>query len=200
MPAERIGILGGTFDPPHIGHLVCAQEALVQLDLDRVIFMVCGKPALKDSSAIATAEDRYWMTCLAVADNPAFEVSRIEVDRIGTSYTVDTLRELRQQIDDGDEVFFIMGADALREVPQWKDARRVGEYATFVVATRPGTDVRAARATVLDRLPNFSFDLIILPNLEVASSDIRERVRNGQSIHYLVSEEVEHYVQQRELY
>ena len=143
---QRIGIFGGTFDPIHIGHLVCAEEARQQYQLDKIIFMPAGKPALKDFSSIASAEDRYWMCCLATADNDSFEVSNVEIKRVGTTYTIDTLREVDSKLDPLDELFFIMGADALIDVPLWKDANLVSDYAHFIAATRPGYDVSEARA------------------------------------------------------
>jgi len=200
VAAQRIGIFGGTFDPIHVGHLVCAQEVAWNYDLDRLLFMVCGKPALKDTTSLSDAEDRYWMCCLATADNPTFEVSRLELERIGTTYTIDTLRELQTQLDPEDELFFIMGADALRDVPDWKDAYQVGQYAHFVVATRPGTDLSAARELLAGRLPDFHYDVVELPAIDLSSRDIRRRVADGQSIRYLLPEEVEHYVRERELY
>jgi len=198
--AQRIGILGGTFDPIHIGHLAIAEEVRQQCDLDKVIFMVAGKPALKDFNSIASPDDRYWMCCLATADNPHFEVSRAEVDRIGTTYTIDTLRELHAQLRPEDELFFIMGADALRDMPLWKDAHLVGEYAHFIVTTRAGYDLSEGRAAVAKRLPDFTYDVVRLPNLDISSTELRRRFAKGLNNRYLVSEEVLHYVRERELY
>jgi len=197
---QRIGIFGGTFDPIHIGHLVCAEEARQQYQLDKIIFMPAGKPALKDFSSIASAEDRYWMCCLATADNDSFEVSNVEIKRVGTTYTIDTLREVDSKLDPLDELFFIMGADALIDVPLWKDANLVSDYAHFIAATRPGYDVSEAKALLAKRLPHFAYDIIQLPRLDISSSDIRKRYLQGLSNRYLIPEEVEHYVIERELY
>ncbi|MCL2403343.1 MAG: nicotinate-nucleotide adenylyltransferase [Coriobacteriia bacterium] len=196
----RIGVLGGTFDPIHIGHLLCAEEALQQFDLDKVIFMVAGKPALKDFNSIASAQDRYWMCCLATADNPNFEVSTVEIDRVGTTYTIDTLRDLHAQLNDEDELFFIMGADALRDVPLWKDAHLIDDYAHFIVTARPGYDFAEAKALLAKRLPQFNYNLMEIPSLDISSSMIRERFNQGQGSRYLMTEEVEHYATERELY
>ncbi|MCL2438437.1 MAG: nicotinate-nucleotide adenylyltransferase [Coriobacteriia bacterium] len=196
----RIGIFGGTFDPIHIGHLACAEEALQQFDLDKVIFMVAGKPALKNIESVAGAQDRYWMCCLATADNPNFEVSTAEIDRVGTTYTIDTLRDLHSQLDDGDELFFILGADALRDVPLWKDARLISEYAHFIVTTRPGYDLAEVRTLLAKRLPELDYTFMDMPALDLSSSLIRERFIHDQGNRYLITEEVEHYVTERELY
>ena len=196
----RIGIVGGTFDPIHIGHLAIAEEVRQQCDLDKVIFMVAGKPALKDFNSIASPDDRYWMCCLATADNPHFEVSRAEVDRIGTTYTIDTLRELHAQLDREDELYFIMGADALRDMPLWKDAHLVGEYAHFIVTTRAGYDLSEGRAAVAKRLPDFTYDIVKLPNLDISSTELRRRFAKGLNNRYLVCEEVIHYIKEKFIY
>ena len=221
--SQRIGIMGGTFDPPHIGHLVCAEEARCQFDLDKVIFMVAGEPALKDASGVTPAEDRYWMTCLATADNEHFEVSRLEIDRDGTTYTIDTLKILKQASAStfaasergeclhsspsasedcaaNDELFFITGADALFEIFDWKDADALTELATFIAATRPGYDLEEARALHSEKASGFSFEIMEVPALSISSSDLRRRFREGDCVRYLVTEEVERYVRERELY
>jgi nicotinate-nucleotide adenylyltransferase len=192
--------MGGTFDPIHLGHLVCAEEARCQFNLDKVIFMVAGQPALKDATGISPAEDRYWMTCIATVDNPYFEVSRMEVDREGTTYTVDTLREIKKGSGTGDELFFITGADAVFEIMSWKDADAVAGLATFIAATRPGHDLEEARALHTKHAANFRFEVMEVPALSMSSSDLRRRFREGDSVRYLVPEEVEHYVRERELY
>jgi nicotinate-nucleotide adenylyltransferase len=192
--------MGGTFDPIHIGHLALAQEVYEQFELDQVIFMVAGKPALKDHSSIASADDRYWMCCLATADNPHFEVSRAEIDRIGTTFTIDTLRELHAQLNPADELFFIMGADALRDMPLWKDAHLVGEYAQFIITTRAGYDLSEGSAVVAKRLPSFSYDTVELPRLDISSTEIRRRFARKLSNRYLVCEEVIYYIKEKYLY
>ena len=196
----RIGILGGTFDPIHVGHLVCAEEARVQYDLDKVIFMVAGKPAFKVGETIAEASDRYWMCCLATADNPYFEVSKLEMDRVGTTYTIDTLRDLAADLEQTDELCFVLGADALLDMPEWKDAHKVSGYAHFIVATRPGYDISEGKALLAKRLPDFDYSVMELPRIDISSSDIRDRFISGLSNRYLITEEVEHYALERELY
>jgi nicotinate-nucleotide adenylyltransferase len=200
LGAQRIGIMGGTFDPIHIGHLVCAEEVRQICKLDKVIFMVAGNPALKERVSEADAEDRYWMCCLATTDNPHFEVSRIEVDRIGTTYTIDTLRVLKSKLGPADELFFIMGADALLDLPLWKDAHSVGELANFIVTTRPGYDISEGTALTAQKVPNFHFEAVEIPRLEISSSDIRTRYARGLDNRYLVGEEVAHYVAEKRLY
>ena len=197
---KRIGILGGTFDPIHLGHLVCAEEARQQFDLDKVVFIVAGKPAFKIGSTTASAKDRFWMCCIATADNPHFEVSSLEVDRIGTTYTIDTLREIHADLEPTDELFFIMGADALIDLPLWKDAHLVNDYASFLIATRPGFDLSEGRAVLAKRLPQFDYKTFELPRLDISSSEIRRRFIEGRSNRYLISEEAEHYARQQELY
>jgi len=198
--SARIGILGGTFDPIHIGHLVCAEEARCQLDLDKVIFMVAGKPAFKDEADITSAEDRYWMTCTATADNPYFEVSRLEIDRKGTTYTIDTLRELKRGSASNAELFFITGSDTLLEILSWKDVAEIADLATFIVAARPGYDLEEIRALHEKEAANFRFETIEVPALDVSSSDLRRRFREGMPVRYLLTEEVEHFVCERGLY
>lgn len=197
---RKIGILGGTFDPVHIGHLVCAEDALQSFGLDRVIFMVAGKPAFKDGTAVADAEDRYWMCCLATTDNDQFEVSKVEMSRVGTTYTIDTLREVHEQLDPTDQLYFILGADALIDVPLWKDAHQLDKYAQFIVATRPGYDLGEAHALLAKRLPQFSYEVMEIPRIDVSSSEIRRRFAQGLSNRYLIGEEVQRYVLERELY
>jgi len=196
----RIGILGGTFDPIHMGHLVCADQARCQYNLDKVLFMVAGQPALKDAADVSPAEHRYQMALLATADNPFFELSRLEIDRAGTSYTIDTLKELRRRSASTTKLFFICGADALFEILSWKDAEKIAELATFVCATRPGYDLDEARALLERQAVDFRFEQMEVPLLDISSSDLRERFQSGRSVRYLVPEEVERYVRERGLY
>jgi nicotinate-nucleotide adenylyltransferase len=180
-----------------MGHLVCAEEARFQFELDTVIFMVAGEPALKDSTEVSPAEDRYWMTMLATADNEDFEVSRLEIDRPGTTYTIDTLRELQTILGPDDELFFITGADAVLDIMKWKDADKIAELATFICATRPGYEITGDAPTVPK---NLDLKLMEVPALSISSSDLRKRFREGDSVRYLVPEEVEHYIREAGLY
>lgn len=192
--------MGGTFDPIHFGHLVTAEEALVQFNLDRVLFMPTGMPAFKSREAVSPAEDRYLMTVLATASNPDFDVSRIEVDRPGLTYTVDTLRALRDANGPRTELFFITGADAVWEIVSWRDAELVADLATFIAVTRPGYDLDAARRAHEEAATRFRIEYIEVPALAISSTDIRERVRTRRPIRYLTTESVSAYITKRGLY
>lgn len=197
----RLGIMGGTFDPIHFGHLVAAQEALVQFNLDRVTFMPTGVPAAeKAHDPVTDAEHRYLMTVLATAVNPDFDVSRMEVDRPGTTYTVDTLRALADSCGPATELFFITGADAVWEIVKWKDAEEVAGLATFIAATRPGYDLDAARAAHKREDTCFRIEYIEVPALAISSTDIRARVRDRRPIRYLLPDSVAAYIGKHRLY
>jgi nicotinate-nucleotide adenylyltransferase len=192
--------MGGTFDPIHFGHLVTAEEALVQFNLDRVVFMPTGNPALKVREDVTLAEDRYLMSVLATASNPDFDVSRMEVDRPGLTYTVDTLRALRDSRGTSTQLFFITGADAVWEIVTWHDAEKVADLATFIGATRPGYDLDAARRAHEDAETRFRIEYVEVPALAISSTDIRQRVRAGRSIRYLTPEPVVTHIEKRGLY
>lgn len=198
----RLGVMGGTFDPIHWGHLVAAEEALVQFNLDRVLFMPTGRPVRKTRRHVSSAEDRYLMTVLATASNPDFEVSRMEIERPGDTYTVDTMLALRDECGPRAELFFITGADAVREILTWKDAERFAGVCSFIAATRPGfePDLGAgASATASESVwPNVEY--MEVPALAISSSDIRERVRTRRSIRYLLPEAVASYIFKNGLY
>lgn len=190
---RRIGMMGGTFDPIHLGHLVTAEQARADLHLDEVLFVPAGQPWQKNGTT--SAEHRYLMTVLATAANPAFTISRIEIDRAGPTYTVDTLRAARAARP-RDQLFFITGADAIVNILTWKSAEECLELAHFVAATRPGHDVAtleseglAARLTFLD-----------VPALAISSTDVRERFSAGRSVRYLIPREVEEYARKHGLY
>ncbi len=191
---ERWGILGGTFDPIHFGHLAMAEEARERLGLARVLFIPTGEPPHKPQGR-ASAEDRCRMTELAVAENPAFAVSRIEIDRPGRSYTVETLRDLHAQYPETDFTF-IIGADMALDFHRWRDPEGILAQAAVVAITRPGYDLAqlatlptAGRITPLDA-----------PGLYLSSTDLRARVREGRSIRYLVPAAVREYIEERGLY
>lgn len=195
----KLGIMGGTFNPIHIGHLVCAEEAVSQYGLDRIIFMPTGLPPHKEVAGGTGSEDRYLMTVIAVASNPRFQVSRIEIDKQKLCYTVDTIRQLKQEIPDAD-LFFITGADAVLEILDWKDPEELLEMATLIAATRPGYP--------LDRLSDITerftrgdrVKVMEIPAIGVSSSLIRQRVSQGSSIRYLVPAGVEQYIAKEGLY
>ena len=186
--------MGGTFDPIHIGHLVCAEEARWQFGLDEVIFIPAGSPWQKRE--VTPAEDRYLLTMLASASNPHFSVSRIEIDRRGPTYTLETLQVLRDFHGDRAELFFITGADAVLEILTWKEPEALLEAARFIAATRPGYDLDKLD---LDRFGD-RVSVIEIPALAISSTDIRERVRDGRPIQYLVPPEVATFIADRALY
>jgi nicotinate-nucleotide adenylyltransferase len=194
---RRLGVMGGTFDPIHYGHLVTAEEALVQFGLDAVVFVPTGRPWMKQDRTVSSAEDRYLMTVIATASNPKFEVSRIEVDREGPTYTVDTLRALATEHPDA-ELTFITGADAMLEILEWKDPEEVLSLAHFIAATRPGYDLTRFESQAPARKANVS--LMSIPALAISSTDIRDRIREGRPIRYLVPEGVKSYVEKAGLY
>jgi nicotinate-nucleotide adenylyltransferase len=193
-PPRRIGIMGGTFDPIHFGHLVTAEQARADLKLEEVIFVPAGAPWQKQRD-VTWSEHRYLMTVLATADNAAFTVSRLEVDRGGPTYTVETLRALRRSLRD-DLLFFITGADAIHNILTWKDADECLALADFVAATRPGHDLGSLEESGLrDRVTVFD-----VPALAISSTDIRERFAGGRPVRYLIPRPVEQYARKHGLY
>jgi nicotinate-nucleotide adenylyltransferase len=190
--------MGGTFDPIHHGHLVTAEEALWQFDLDEVVFVPTGQPWMKADREVTPAEHRYLMTVIATSSNPRFSVSRIEVERQGATYTVETLQELRRMAEDEVELFFITGADAMLEILHWKDPERVLSEAHFIAATRPGYDIARFEREAPTRDPRVS--VMDIPALSISSTDIRRRVEEGEPIRYLVPEGVQTYIEKAGLY
>ena len=191
---RRIGIMGGTFDPVHHGHLVAASEVAYTFELDEVIFVPTGQPYQKDRREVSPAEDRYLMTVIATASNPRFWVSRVDIDRPGPTYTIDTLRDLRDQVDSLDEFFFITGADALAEILTWQDADELFRLAHFVGCTRPGHRLSNKG------LPDGKVSLVEIPALAISSTGCRDRVRAGEPVWYLVPDGVVQYIAKRGLY
>ncbi len=194
---RRLGVMGGTFDPIHHGHLLTAEEALVQFELDEVVFVPTGQPWMKEEREVSPAEDRYLMCVIATASNPRFSVSRLEVVRRGATYTVDTLRALAEDQPVA-ELFFITGADAILEIFHWKDPGEVLSLAHFIAATRPGYDIAVFQQEGPTRHPRVS--VMNIPALAISSTDIRQRVREGRPIHYLVPEGVKSYIEKAGLY
>ncbi len=174
--------MGGTFDPIHFGHLVTAEEALVQFNLDKVVFMPTGHPARKTDRPVTAAEHRYLMTVLATAANPDFEVSRMEIDRPGLTYTVDTLKALRDLHGPQTELYFITGADAVWDIITWKDAATFGELCTFIAATRPGYDLATAEQEHSETSEDVDIEFVEVPALAISSTDIR-RTGGGATSH-----------------
>jgi len=190
---SRIGVMGGTFDPIHHGHLVAASEAAADLGLDEVVFVPTGRPAFKQHPDVSPAEHRYLMTVIATASNPRFTVSRVDIDRAGLTYTVDTLRDLKLQRPDAD-LFFITGADAVQQILTWKDADSLWEMAHFVAVTRPGHTMS------VDGFPEGSVSMLEVSALAISSTDCRDRARAGEPVWYLVPDGVVQYIAKHQLY
>jgi nicotinate-nucleotide adenylyltransferase len=192
----RLGIMGGAFDPIHIAHLVTAQEALVQFALDEIVFMPSGRPPHK-RRRLAPAESRYLMVAVAVASHPRFSVSRLEIDRPGVGYTVDTLEQVAAVLRPDAQIFFVTGADAVLDILTWKDPPGVVELCTLIAATRPGFDL-SRLAGVLSALgpqavgpgPDSRVQVMQIPGLDISSSMIRERLAAGLPVRYLVPDAV----------
>lgn len=194
MTRPRIGVMGGSFDPVHNGHLVAASEVAHRFALDRVIFSPTGEAWHKDSTH-APAELRYLMTVVATAADPRFDVSRVDIDRPGPTYTSDTLRDLREEFDDEQaEWFFITGADALSAILSWREPQEVLAMAHLVGVTRPG------HVLADPGLPPGSITLVEVPALAISSTDVRERVQRGEPIQYLVPDGVAHLIAKHRLY
>jgi nicotinate-nucleotide adenylyltransferase len=194
----RLGLLGGTFDPPHYGHLLAAQEVAWRLHIDRVLFLPARQNPLKRGEPSSSAEDRCEMVALAVADNPIFELSRLDLDRPPPSYTADLLRTLQSPEH---ELFFLVGADILPELPKWREPQQIVKFARLVVVNRPGAPspdidrVEAVLPGVRERL-----ERVQIPGVDVSSREIRKRVAAGRPIRYLTPPAVERYIIDRRLY
>ena len=187
----RIGVMGGTFDPIHHGHLAAASEVQRSFDLDEVVFVPTGQPYQK--SGVSQAEHRYLMTAIATASNPRFTVSRVDIDRPGPTYTIDTLRDLRKQRPDAD-LFFISGADAVAQILDWKDNDELWSLAHFVAVSRPG------HALTISGLPEQGVSSLEVPALAISSTDCRARVDRGFPVWYLVPDGVVQYISKHHLY
>jgi nicotinate-nucleotide adenylyltransferase len=186
--------MGGTFDPIHHGHLVAASEAASRFALDEVVFVPTGQPWQKEERLVSPAEHRYLMAVIATASNPRFTVSRVDIDRQGPTYTVDTLTDLRERRGPGVELFFITGADALAQILTWKDAEELFALAHFIGVTRPGHTLTD------DGLPEDRVSLLEVPAMAISSTDCRDRVRRGEPVWYLVPDGVVQYVVKHRLY
>jgi nicotinate-nucleotide adenylyltransferase len=196
----RVGIMGGTFDPIHYGHLLAAEQARYAFGLKRVVFVPSGMPPHKNDKTTAPSEDRYIMTALAIAANPNFRVSRVEISKKGPSYTFDTIQYfLKHFADRNPEIFFITGLDAVMEIHTWKRAEKILDHCTIIAATRPGYDTSRLHEILG---PDFMEKIKILQAsaLAISSTDIRNRVAYGLPIKYLVPESVEQYISYHKLY
>jgi nicotinate-nucleotide adenylyltransferase len=192
---KRLGIMGGVFDPIHCGHLFAAEEARIEFKLDKVIFVPCRQPAHKRGNDISDPEDRYLMTVLATGNNQFFEVSKVELNRPGPSYSIDTVKEFLKKYNHGVKIFFITGADAFLEVDSWYKSEELIKLCQFVAATRPEYDLNK-----LDKKFKKIIKIIEIPALAISSTDIRRRVREGKSVKYLLPQEVEEYIYKKGLY
>jgi len=186
--------MGGTFDPVHHGHLMAASEVASLFDLDEVVFVPTGQPWQKSGREVSPAEDRYLMTVIATASNPRFSVSRLDIDRSGPTYTIDTLRDLRTEHGDVD-LFFITGADALAQILGWRSVDELFGLAHFIGVTRPGYALSSHAG-----FPEGAVSLLEVPALAISSSDCRTRVGRGAPVWYLVPDGVVQYIEKRSLY
>lgn len=193
----RLGVMGGTFDPIHHGHLVAASEVAARFALDEVVFVPTGVPWQKRDRQVSLAEDRYLMTVIATASNPRFSVSRVDIDRPGDTYTVDTLKDLRVERGDDVDLFFITGADALRQILTWRGADELFDLAHFVGVSRPGVPMDA---TDIAHLPSGKVTLLEVPAMAISSTACRERAEGGLPIWYLVPDGIVQYIAKRGLY
>jgi nicotinate-nucleotide adenylyltransferase len=203
MTKSKIGVLGGTFDPIHLGHLIVAEDIRQKLGLGEVLFVPAGRPwlKLKEEKPISAAEHRLAMVRLAVASNPYFKVSTLEIDRPGLSYSIDTILELKAKLGAGAGIYFIVGPDALAELPRWKDPGRLIEICQVVGIGRPGhaqTDLHTLESSISGVSQRIM--LVDVPRIDISATEIRKRVAQGLSIRYLVSEAVEKYIAEHRLY
>lgn len=183
--------MGGTFDPIHNGHLVAASEVAQHFDLDEVYFVPTGTPYMK--SGVSDAEHRYLMTVIATASNPRFKTSRVDIDRIGPTYTIDTLRDINALAPNAD-LFFITGADAVTQILEWKNSEELFQFAHFVAVSRPGHEIN------LEGLPRQHLSTLEIPALAISSTDCRARIRKGYQVWYLTPDGVQQYIAKNQLY
>ncbi|SHH20674.1 nicotinate-nucleotide adenylyltransferase [Thermosyntropha lipolytica DSM 11003] len=198
---SALGIMGGTFDPVHIGHLLAAEWVRSEFNMDKVVFIPAASPPHKDEGDMTPIEHRYRMVELAIQDNPYFEISPVEKERKGKSYTVDTIAYFRERYPDKD-LYFIMGTDSLLSFPTWKKPELLVTLCSFVVVSRPGYVIPASFWEKEGLLPLLQPKLYILemPGMDISSSEIRERIKQGKSVKYLLPREVEEYIYKHSLY
>lgn len=198
---QRVGILGGTFDPIHVGHLMTAEAVRDEYKLDKVLFIPAANPPHKQEQQVTPAIHRFVMTLLATCSNPHFQVSSLEMNRPGPSYTIDTIYELSKRFGKSSEIYFITGADAIQEIPTWDRIEELLGICQFIAATRQGCvpDVDNIREYFGD-LGQKRIHRLATPELEISSTDIRERIKRGYSIKYIVPEQVEQYIYKEGLY
>lgn len=199
---KRIGVSGGTFDPIHYGHLIIAEEAREMMQLDKVIFIPCGNPPHKANCHVTPAEYRYEMVSMAVRGNKFFEVSSMEIDRGGYSYTVETVAQLIEIYGEDTKLFFIIGADVIPELVTWKQFEKLFTMCEFIATLRPGYDKESLYKEIKYLESNYhaKINLLNTPLIEISSTMIRNRVKSGKSVKYLVPYEVEEYIKEKGLY
>lgn len=199
---KKYGIMGGTFDPIHSGHLAIAEEIRYKFNLDKVIFIPAGNPPHKDSRKVTSSNHRYQMALLATISNPYFDISSIEIEREGITYTIDTIMELKKCCGDEAEFYFITGADSLLQLSTWKDVDKLLSICKFIAATRPGFQMSKIESKVkeLESKYNRSIYTVTVPALQISSTDIRNRIKNGITVKYLLPEAVEAYIIKHKLY
>ena len=199
---SKIGIMGGTFNPIHIGHLIIAEDVRAKYGLDKVLFIPSGQPPHKSDSEVIDHEHRYEMVRLAVASNPGFEASRVEIDREGYTYTVNTLTELTERYDAGTSFYFIIGADVIHELRTWREYEKVFKLCEFIAVLRPGYSESDFRNTIKQLDAEYGAKIHPLRSrlVDVSSTEIRERCMNGESVKYIVPEDVEKYIFDNGLY
>lgn len=197
---QKIGIMGGTFNPVHMGHLIAAQEVLEEMNMDRVLFIPTGNPPHKSKKEVISPDDRYEMVRRAVKNNTGFEVSDIEIKREGETYSYHTLMELHNKYPDA-KLYFIIGFDTLKELDTWYRIQEVCKMTDFIVVNR-GNTTEEIEEEIQNREKRYNckFSIVTIPDIQISSTDIRERLKNKRSIKYLVTKEVEEYIMQRELY
>ena len=199
---KKIGLMGGTFDPIHYGHLVLAEQIRAQFNLDMVYFIPAGIPPHKQDKNISSSKHRYFMTLLATITNPYFEVSKIEIEDKNISYTVNTIEKFKEIIHKDAELYFITGADAIYELETWNRVGKLLTLCNFIAASRPGIDEKKLREKIGELKEKYDANIIVttVPALAISSTDIRERISLGKSIKYIVPESVEYYIYKNKLY
>lgn len=199
---RNVAIMGGTFDPIHVGHLIAAETVRTVYGFDRIIFMPTGNPPHKYNINVTSSEHRYMMATLATVTNPYFMVSSMEIDREGYTYTVDTIRELEAMLGEGVGVYFIAGSDSILEIETWKDAPKLLTICKFIAVTRPGYDRRVLDNKIeeLKKKYDSNISTIEVPGFDVSATDIRKRIASKRSIKYLVPGNVEEYIIKNKLY
>ncbi len=194
---KKIGIMGGTFDPIHVGHLMIAEAVWDEYKLDKILFVPCANPPHKNN-VLTSAKHRFNMTLLATCSNPHFEVSAIEIERTGPSYTVDTIKEFKRIYGDDTELYFIIGADCIQELPTWHKIDELLKLCQFIATRRPSytTDLDI----IAKEFSDYNIKVLETPELEISSTDIRQRIKKGYSIQYITTEQVQQYIRKEELY